>query len=237
MRAMAEQLTLTLAGAPAATFETYVAGRNAEAIDTLARVARHDLSETGLVLWGTGGVGKTHLLKAAVALARDHGRGTLFVAEPSQFEADALRDAGGLVAIDDVDRADSAAQGRLFTLYNVLAANGGQLVAAGSVPPAGMALRDDLRTRLGWGLVIEIVPLTDAEKPDALAAFARARGFRLNADAIAYLLAHGRRDMPSLVAALAALDQHSLALQRPITVPLIRDWLQREAGFATRPPA
>ena len=161
----------------------------------------------------------------------------VFVADPSHVEDDALRDADALVAVDDIDRADSAAQGRLFTLYNRLAANGGQLVAAASAPPAGMALRDDLRTRLGWGLVIEIVPLTDAEKPDALEVFARSRGFRLNADAIAYLLAHGRRDMPSLVAALAALDQQSLALQRPITVPLIRDWLQREAESAARPPS
>jgi len=44
---------------------------------------------------------------------------------------------------------------------------------------------------------------------------------------IAYLLAHGRRDMGSLVATLAALDHHSLALRRPITVPLLREWLQR----------
>jgi DnaA family protein len=91
-----------------------------------------------------------------------------------------------------------------------------------------MPLRDDLRTRLGWGLVFELVPLADADKPAALAAFANARGFRLEEDAIGYLLAHGRRDMGSLVGALIALDRRSLALQRPITIPLIREWLQRD---------
>ena len=91
-----------------------------------------------------------------------------------------------------------------------------------------MPLRDDLRTRLAWGLVIEVLPLADEDKPDALAAFARERGFRLEPEAIAYLLAHGRRDMPSLVQALVALDQRSLALQRPISVPLIREWMQHE---------
>jgi DnaA family protein len=133
-----------------------------------------------------------------------------------------------LVTVDDVDRADPDAQARLFTLYNALAATGGQLAVAASVPPARLAVREDLRTRLGWGLVYEIVPLDDAAKPAALAAFARQRGFRLGDDAIAYLLAHGRRDMASLVRALIALDAHSLATKRPITVPLIRAWLQRE---------
>jgi DnaA family protein len=136
--------------------------------------------------------------------------------------------------VDRVDHAGAAAQGRLFTLYNALAAAGGQLIVASAMPPARLSLRDDLRTRLGWGLVFEIVPLSDAEKPSALAAFARSRGFRLSDDVIAYLLAHGRRDMASLVQTLGALDRHSLALQRPITVPLIRDWLQREMRLPDR---
>jgi DnaA family protein len=72
----------------------------------------------------------------------------------------------------------------------------------------------------------------------ALAAYALERGFTLPDDAIAYLLAHGRRDMASLVGTLTALDAHSLALRRPITVPLIRDWLQRDIGLGTpAPPA
>ncbi len=99
------------------------------------------------------------------------------------------------------------------------------------VPPARLPLRDDLRTRLGWGLVYEVVPLADADKPAALAAYARARGFALSADVIAYLLAHGRRDMPTLVATLAALDRHSLATKRPITVPPAGEWLQRGLGL------
>ena len=231
---MVEQLTFELAGAPPATFANFVAGRNAEAVDTLARLAQHDARETGLVVWGASGAGKTHLLKAAVALALEHGREAQFLDDPSRVD-DAPRGRDAFVAVDVIDRADEAAQRRLFTLYNVLAAQGGQLVAAASVPPASMSLRDDLRTRLGWGLVIEIVPLADADKPEALAAFAQARGFRLAPDAIAYLLAHGRRDMASLVRTLTALDQHSLALQRPITVPLIREWLQREMALPPRP--
>jgi DnaA family protein len=137
------------------------------------------------------------------------------------------RGGGALVAVDDVDRADADAAARLFTLYNRMREHGGTLVAASAQPPARLALRDDVRTRLGWGLVFEIVPLADDDKPSALAAYARERGFALGDDVIGYLLAHGRRDMRALVATLAALDRLSLAQKRPVTVPLVREWLQR----------
>jgi DnaA family protein len=228
-----EQLTFALADAPAATFENFVRGRNVEALDAMLRFARGVARETGLVIWGAQGAGKTHLLKAAVALAREAGMGATYIDGPSRVD-DELFEGDMLVAVDDIDRADAAAQARLFTLYNLIAARGAHLVASASVPPASMSLREDLRTRLAWGLVIEIVPLPDEEKPDALSAFAHARGFRLEHEAIAYLLAHGRRDMPSLVRALIALDQRSLALQRPISVPLIREWMQHALALEKR---
>jgi DnaA family protein len=96
-------------------------------------------------------------------------------------------------------------------------------------PPARVALRDDLRTRLGWGLTFELRALADADKPAALLAHARQLGITLGDDVIAYLLAHGRRDMRTLLSTLAALDRHSLSTHRAITVPLLRDWMARNA--------
>ena len=224
---MAQQLTFELAGTPPATFESFVTGPNVEAVQTLQSIANHELRETGVVLWGAAGAGKTHLLQAAIEHAAAHGRAAIFVADPhAHFVMPETTHA--MVAVDRVDAADADAQARLFTLYNRLAELGGQLLASAAVPPGCMGLRDDLRTRLGWGLVFEIVPLSDADKPSALAAFAHARGFRLSDEVIDWLLAHGRRDMASLVQTLEALDRHSLALQRPVTVPLLRDWLQRQ---------
>jgi DnaA family protein len=239
MTEAARQLTFALAPAAAPTFANFVTGPNAEAVTTLRRcasVAGGDAAAV-VVLWGAPGAGKSHLLQAAVAAARTAGRAASYVAAPASL-GDATIEASALVAIDDVDRADASAQAKLFTLFNALAAQEGRFLAAAAAPPASLALRDDLRTRLGWGLVYEVRPLSDAEKPMALAAYARERGFTLPDDAIAYLLAHGRRDMASLVGTLAALDAHSLALRRPITVPLIRDWLQRDIGLGTpAPPA
>lgn len=222
---MAEQLVFELVAPEAATFASFVAGRNAEAVAALERLSTGG-GEAGVVVWGASGAGKSHLLAACVAAAARAGRAAHLVATPSLADP-ASADDRALVAVDDVDRADDAAAARLFTLYNALRERGGTLVASSTVPPARLALRDDLRTRLGWGLVFEIVPLADDEKAAALAAYARARGFALGDDVIDYLLAHGRRDMRALVATLAALDRRSLAQKRPVTVPLVREWLQR----------
>ena len=225
---MAEQLVLDLARVEPPTFRNFVAGPNREAVAALGRLAEGALHETGILLWGADGVGKTHLLRGIVAAAAPL-RSAFFCAKPADvpMEPDRLP-ASSLVAIDDVDGATAEDQARMFTLCNALAAHGGQWVAAAHVPPARMALRDDLRTRLALGLVFEVLPLSDADKPQALATYAQERGFRLGDDVIGYLLAHGRRDMRSLVAALAALDRHSLATRRVVTVALLREWLQRD---------
>lgn len=227
-----QQLIFDLAAPVAPTFASFVAGPNAEAVAVLARAAAGQVAETAILVWGPPGAGRTHLLRAAVAAAAP-GRSAAFHADPATAPAEPPAP-GALVAVDDVDGADPAAQARLFTLFNGLQASGGQLVAAAAGPPARLPLRDDLRTRLGWGLVYEVAPLTDADKPAALARFARERGFRLGDDVIAYLLVHGRRDMGALVATLTALDRYALAGKRQVTVPLLREWLQHEMALRPR---
>jgi DnaA family protein len=219
-----EQLVFELAPPEPPSFANFVEGRNGEAASKLAAVARGDAPEASILLWGAAGGGRSHLLRAAVSAS---ARPAVYVASPSALPRE-LIEGPALVAVDDVDTADAVAQGRLFTQFNRLAETGGCLVTSAVAPPARLALRDDLRTRLGSGLVYEVVPLADADKPEALGRYARARGFRLADDVIAYLLAHGRRDMGTLVAVLAALDRHSLAAKRAITVPMLRQWLQQD---------
>ena len=224
-----EQLTLELAASEPPVFANFVGRTNEEAVTALRRFAGGDLGETGIVLWGAPGSGKTHLLRAAVAAAESAGRPARYFAHPALAEATPFAHRA-LICVDDVDAADATAQARLFTLYNALAMSAGQLAAAARAAPARLHLRDDLRTRLAHGLVYEILVLADADKRDALTAYASERGFRLPLDVIDYLLVHGRRDMPTLVATIAALDRYSLAAKRPITVPLLREWMQRTAA-------
>lgn len=228
---MNEQLVLDLVESEPQALSNFVAGANREALAALSALAGAQSGETGLLLWGAAGVGKSHLLQASANVAREARRAVIYCDAPSEVpEADELAPAT-LLIVDKVDAADAKAQARLFTLINQLTATGGQWVGAAAAPPARLPLREDLRTRLALGLVLEILPLADADKPQALATYARERGFHLSDDVIVYLLAHGRRDMTSLVATLAALDRRSLAMKRSITVPLLREWLQRHLGF------
>jgi DnaA family protein len=229
---VAEQLVFELAAPEPPGFGNFLPGANAEALAAVMALARGDAADTGVMLWGAPGAGKTHLLRAAVDTAEPRG-GAAFVGEPGALLA--LDPEGlasrALVAIDAIDRSTPEAQARLFTLYNALRERRGHLLVASRAPLAALPLRADLRTRLGWGLVYEIVPLADADKPSALAAYARGRGFRLADEVIDYLLAHGRRDMATLLGVLAALDRHSLATKRPITVPMLRGWLEQDIDF------
>jgi DnaA family protein len=230
-----EQLVFELAPPEPPRLSNFLPGRNGELVAALTRFANGAGSDPGLLIWGAPGTGKTHLLRAAMALAAEHGVEVHFHPAPSAVDADPARAYASLVAIDRIDEADPAQAGRIFTLYNALRQRGGRLLAASRLPLAALALREDLRTRLGWGLVYEVLPLTDEEKPEALAVYARGRGFDLSAEVIDYLLRHGRRDMPSLFSALAALDRFSLAAKRPITVPLVREWLQESLRWEVQP--
>lgn len=232
-----QQLAFELAAPEPPTFANFATGSNAEAVTALRQAAvggadaGSAASASSIVVWGAPGAGCTHLLRAAVAHAAAQSRPVLYCASPAASPAEPP-DPGALIAVDDIGTADAVAQGHLFTLFNRLADTGGTLIAAASAPPARLALRDDLRSRLGSGLVYEVVPLADPDKPAALAAYARGRGVSVPDEVIAYLLAHGRRDMGSLMATVAALDRASLAARRPITVPLLREFMQRTLPIA-----
>jgi DnaA family protein len=131
-----------------------------------------------------------------------------------------------LYAIDDCDGLSAAQQIAVFNLFNEVRAHPtSALVATGNAAPIGMTVREDLRTRLGWGLVFHLTPLPDEGKAAVLKHAARERGIMLADDVPAYLLTHFRRDMPSLMALLDALDRFSLEQKRAVTLPLLRTML------------
>jgi DnaA family protein len=211
------QLALDITAPPAPAFDNFAVGRNTEAIAHL-RAAIAGGGERFVYLWGEAGCGRTHLLKAAAS-----GTNAKYIAcaANSRFDDDAP-----LLVADDVESLGADAQIALFNRYNALREQGGGLIASGRVPPVQLQLRADLMTRLGWGLVVQVHALNDEEKAQALAQHAKARGFTLSRDVIAYLLTHAPRDMGALFATLDALDRHSLETKRAVTVPLARELLQ-----------
>jgi DnaA family protein len=124
-----------------------------------------------------------------------------------------------------VETLDPASQQALFVAINAARDGQAAVLVAGSSAPAALALREDLRSRLGWGLVYQLKPLTDADKARHLQSEAARRGLRLTDEVVAYLLNHLPRDLGSLNAVLDLIDRHSLARQRPVTLPLVREAL------------
>ena len=128
--------------------------------------------------------------------------------------------------MDDVHLLGNDAQIELFNTYNQLKDSGGGLITSGIAAPTQMGLRDDLATRLAWGLVYQLHPLSDEEKVQALKTHAKERGMKLPDEVVEYCLRHLRRDLPTLMATLDALDEWSLTEKKPITVPMLRKLLQ-----------
>lgn len=220
------QLPLDLGAKLAQTLDTFETGQNDELLQLLHRFARHSEQmppERFVYIWGASGAGKTHLLKA---LSNTSGARYL---TPHSAETDFLLEPGvSLYLLDDCDRLSPESQIAAFSLFNQVRENGGLLVTAGDQPPAMLALREDLRTRLGWGLIYQVHGLTDDEKIAALQQIALVRGLTVSPGVLPYLINHFQRDMRSLAAMLDALDQYSLETQRPITLPLLRSLLQIE---------
>jgi len=218
-----KQLVLDIAQPPTPTLDNFVPGRNSELVIELHALANGGSRERFLYLWGDHGSGRSHLLRAVVQAARHNGQtATCFDAGASV--SDPAQDA--LFAVDDVHLCDVKAQIALFNLHNRIHEGHGTLIVSGNAAPAQLALRADLVTRLASGLVYQVHGLNDGEKSAALRRHADARGFRLSHEVSDYLLRHARRDMPSLLALLDALDRHSLETKRAVSVPLLRKLLE-----------
>ncbi|HWV92120.1 MAG TPA: DnaA/Hda family protein [Burkholderiales bacterium] len=199
-----QQLVLDIRPAVEPDFDNYLPGPNAEALARVRGLAAGALSEAIVYLWGEPGSGRTHLLRAAARV------------NPQ------------LIIADDVEALDPAAQQQLFAAINAARDGAAPVLAAGKVSPAGLALREDLRTRLAWGLVYQLRPLGDADKAEHLRAGAARRGLPLSDEVVGYLLTRLPRDLPSLNGVLDALDRYSLAAKRPVTVPLVREALEKK---------
>jgi DnaA family protein len=220
-----KQLVLDLGAEPARSLDTFEVGANAELAHLMHQFAQRDSREHFAYLWGDTGAGKTHLLQGLAAT-----RGARYIAAAQACDADFVYSPDiSLYLLDDCPKLSADAQIGAFALFNQIREHQAYMVSTGPVPPAVLAVREDLRTRMGWGLIYQIHGLSDDEKIAALTHAAEARGLTLSASVLPYLLSHFKRDMRSLSTMLDALDQYSLETQRPVTLPLLRDLLLQES--------
>jgi DnaA-homolog protein len=214
-------------------FDTYVSGDNAEAVEALRSLAI-GAAISPVWIYGPSGSGKSHLLQSACAAAGGAGRGTAWLPlaqvhgeGPGLLEGFERLE---MVALDDLDAVagDAAWEAALFSLFNGLAEHRGQLAVAAAGAPATTAIRlPDLASRFAASAVHRLEPLAESRQASALRRRAERRGLELPDETLAFLTRRAPRDFATLCRMLDALDLESLAAQRRLTVPFVRDWLAR----------
>lgn len=192
----------------------------------------------GAYLWGESGVGKTHLLRALAGVAHSQGWHVLLLDEQGLQSMDAEQaQAPTLVLLDDCEQLDEASQHWAFNMFIEAAACGPsmppvRLIAAGACPPVDLPVREDLRTRLGWGLVFGIQPLSEEGVKRVLLRESQRRGLNLAEGVLPYILTRFNRNLGHLMPLLDRLDRFALAEKRTITVPLLKQMLEQEQADA-----
>lgn len=230
-----QQLSLGISHIDDATFDNfYLAATSPNAIAVAAvRQQFSPLGENFIYLWGGSGSGLTHLLQAACHQAQEQGHriqylplGTLLGFEP-QHLLEGL-DSQDLVCLDDLQLVTGKADWELaiFHLFNRLRDSGKQLLLAANLGPHQLAIElPDLRSRLNSGISFGLQQLNDQEKCAALQERALRRGLELTLEVARFILTRASRDMNKLFYSLSKLDDASLAEQRKLTIPFVKQVL------------
>ena len=197
-----EQLLLNIELPVQKTFDNFIVGNNKECLDSLKQFILPNNDIFFIYLWGEEGSGKSHI---AEAIKKNN-----------------------ISIIEDIDQANEIEQIKIFNLYNEHKSSKRKLLVTGNNNPKKMMLRDDLSSRLSWGLVYKLNLLQDKEKKLALKQYSKDKGINLKNEIIEYLLRYFKRDLPSLLATIDALDRWSLKTKRPITIPLLKDMIQKD---------
>lgn len=214
-----------------ATLNNIVAGDNAQAVAAASALVHGGAAN--VYLWGGEGVGKSHILQAVSRALADDGRRAAYLPlsdlggqSPSILEGLHTLD---LLCLDELDAiaGHRAWEEALVGLFDHSRLSGGRILAAGRQAPHALGLQlRDLSSRLGWGAIYGLSQLKDEDKRRVLRERAAQRGLQMPGDVADFLLRRASRDLPSLLAALDQLDHASLAAQRRLTIPFVKEVLR-----------
>ncbi len=194
-------------------------------------------NETVFYLWGDRGVGKSHLLQAAAALAKDQGVNALYIDGASHdiHSSDLIMavESCDWLCIDNIDAMISTPewQEAMFHVFNSLKDRQAKILVSAEVSPRQLTIDlEDLRSRLAWGEVYQVHSLSDHDKVRVLQFRANLRGLKLSDEVASYLLNRMPRNMSDLFQVLVTLDEASMAAQRAITIPFVKSVFEMVAN-------
>jgi len=226
-----QQLPLEVRLSDHAVFESFYAGSNAAAVHALQQAATIN-RPTVIWIWGSEGLGKSHLLQACASKAHSKGYSTSYLPMdrsvgllPEVVEGMGDLD---LICVDDVHSVIGDAQWEtaLFGLFEGLKVNGARLVISANTAPNQTAISlPDLASRLASGATYRMTALVDQELLESLQHRATWLGMTLPVEVASFLLSRVARQTGSLFTLLAQLDKAALAAQRRLTVPFVKSVL------------
>ena len=224
-----KQIALDIGLATGPTLESFFPGPNEAVRQHLGlwvgeNTSTSTRSPVPTYLWGMGGSGKTHLLKAVREALREQGAVVGWL-DASSLEPEPFNEAWAAVLLDDVHLYSAVQQHAAFNWFVNAQTHQRWVLGAGDQPPAGLRVREDLRTRLGWGHVFGLKVLSEPERRAVLRQAADARGVFLSDEVMDFMLTRFSRDLGSLMDLLDLMDGYALQTKRAITIPLIRSMM------------
>jgi DnaA family protein len=225
-----KQIALDIGLATGPTLESFFAGPNDPVQQHLSlwvgeNTSAATRSPVPTYLWGMSGSGKTHLLKAVREALREQGAAVGWL-DATTFEPEPFHETWAAVLLDDVHLYSAMQQHAAFNWFVNAQTHQRWVLAAGDAPPASLNVREDLRTRLGWGHVFGLKVLSEPERRSVLRQAADARGVFLGDEVMDFMLTRFSRDLGSLMELLDLIDAYALQTKRAITVPLIRSMME-----------
>lgn len=214
-----------------ATFTSFLPDGNQQVVHAVMNVAR-GIGDNYVYIWGANGSGRSHLLQASCHAAPEFQQTAVYLPlnEPKYLDKNLFigLENINLICLDDVENiaGDVYWEEQLFHMYNRVRANNNRLIVTGNTPPLNLAINlPDLKSRLSWGTVYQLNTLSDVQKLNALQLRAQGRGLVLGVSVGRFLLDRCPRDMGQLFNMLEQLDQASLAAQRRLTIPFVKEVL------------
>lgn len=214
-----------------ATFASFLPGNNQQVLRAALDIVK-GIGDNFIYIWGAEGAGRSHLLQAICHAAPEANHSAFYVplSNPDQLAAELFEGLENinLVCLDDIERiaGNSFWEEQLFHLFNRIRANNNRLIVTANTTPNNLAIKlPDLKSRLSWGTVYQMQILDDDQKLAALQLRAQSRGLDLDPAVGKFLLRRCPRNMLQLFTTLENLDQESLAKQRRLTIPFVKDVL------------
>ena len=224
------QLSLAVQLRDDATLENFLPLPKAQPLLNALRAQMQPDGEAVIYVYGPQGVGKSHLLQASCHLEEAQ---TVYLplAHLRQYPAaDVLQgvEQQDRVCLDDIHTVvgDPDWELALFNFYNSARQRGCRLVVAADAAPRGLAVKlPDLRSRLSWGIVYQLMEGDDEEKAAILQFRAMRRGLTLTPAVANFIVGRAPRGMQQLLGVLDQLDHTSLSQQRGLSIPFVKQTL------------